>query len=133
MGPLLHPTRPTPVLLHHCNASHLWTPLPAAQLQVPRPEEAPGGAGHHLGANPHPQGAGGHEELANNSNFNSNASLPYQVQQPQRSSPPSRSGGVSRAVPIQLASPNLILSAGKQQPPAKDELFPRKKKSEFTM
>ena len=74
------------------------------------------------------------EELPNNFNFNRNASMPYQVQQPQRSSPPSMSsGGVSRSVPIQLASPNLILSAGKQQPPAKDELFPRKKKSEFTM
>ena len=73
------------------------------------------------------------EELPNNFNFNRNASMPYQVQQPQRSSPPSMSsGGVSRSVPIQLASPNLILSAGKQQP-AKDELFPRKKKSEFTM
>merc|ERR1719361_2375894 len=35
------------------------------------------------------------EELANNSNFNRDASLPYQVQQPQRSSPPSRSGGVA--------------------------------------
>ena len=74
------------------------------------------------------------EELGNSSNFNRNAGLPYQVQQPQRSSPPSMSsGGVSRSVPIQLASPNLIMSAGKQQPPAKDELFPRKKKSEFTM
>merc|ERR1712038_471610 len=64
------------------------------------------------------------------SNFNRNASLPYQVQQPERSL---SSGGVSRTVPIQLASPNLIMSASKQQPPAKDELFPRKKKSEFTM
>ena len=75
------------------------------------------------------------EELPNNSNFNRNASLPsYQVEQPQqRSSPPSsRRGGVSRTVPIQLASPNLIMSANKTQD-AKDQLFPRKKKSEFTM
>merc|ERR1711936_670731 len=76
------------------------------------------------------------EESANNFNFNRSASQPYHVQQPQRSSPSGTGGGVSRAVPIQLlASPNLILSAaGKQQQlPAKDELFPRKKKSEFTM
>merc|ERR1712172_140596 len=81
------------------------------------------------------------EESANNfNNFNRNTSLPsYQGQhQPQRSSPSSSGAGVSRAVPIQLlASPNLILSAAgkqrQQQPPAKDELFPRKKKSEFTM
>ena len=77
------------------------------------------------------------EESANNFNFNRNASLPsYHVQQPQRSSPSGTGAGVSRAVPIQLlASPNLILSAAgkQQQPPAKDELFPRKKKSEFTM
>ena len=74
------------------------------------------------------------EELSNNSNFNRNASLPsYQVQQPQqRSSPQSSRSGVSRTVPIQLASPNLIMSAGKTQD-AKDQLFPRKKKSEFTM
>merc|ERR1712192_221758 len=102
--------------------------------------EAGGGAYDHLGAHPHPQGAGVTEESANNfNNFNRNTSLPsYQVQhQPQRSSPSSTGAGVSRAVPIQLlASPNLILNAAagkQQQPPAKDELFPRKKKSEFTM
>ena len=89
------------------NASTTWVPIPIHKVQEVT------------------------EELPNN--FTRNASMPYQVQQPQRSSPPSSSSGVSRAVPIQLASPNLILSAGKQQPPAKDELFPRKKKSEFTI
>merc|ERR1712018_851004 len=41
-------------------ASHLWTTQPASQLQVPRSEKAAeqGGADHHLGADPHPQGAG---------------------------------------------------------------------------
>merc|ERR1712004_801856 len=54
----------------------------------------------------------------------------YHVQQPQQRSTP----GQSRSLPIQLASPNLIIKAGKQKDlPTKDELFPRKKKSEFTI
>merc|ERR1711990_568098 len=134
MGPLLQQTRPTPVLteslsnaMPHICGPHsqlpncryhdqrrqqqqqepttTWVPIPIHKVQEVTEESA-------------------------GSNFNRNASLPYQVQQPERSSSTS---GVSRTVPIQLASPNLIMSASKQQPPAKDELFPRKKKSGFTM
>merc|ERR1712116_37258 len=68
------------------------------------------------------------EERKVDNNYNRNVN--YHVQQPQQRSTP----GQSRSVPIQLASPNLIIKAGKQKDlPAKDELFPRKKKSEFTI
>ena len=58
----LSSTRPSSSQQRH--ASHLWTPLPTAELQVPRPEKTAGGADHHLGADPHPQGAGGHRGVA---------------------------------------------------------------------
>merc|ERR1712203_582057 len=75
------------------------------------------------------------ESEANNFNSKLDGNLPYHVQQPRGGnlSSPSSSGGVSRSVPIQLASPNLIMRAGKQQTAVKDQLFPRKKKSEFTV
>merc|ERR1712107_261675 len=46
-------TRPSSSQQHEY-AAHLWTTQPAAQLQVPRSEKAaaPGGADHHLGADP---------------------------------------------------------------------------------
>jgi len=50
--------------VRHGVAAKNWVPIPTAQLQVPRPEKTAGGADHHLGADPHPQGAGGHRGVA---------------------------------------------------------------------
>ena len=88
------------------NANTTWVPIPIHKVQEVTESEV--------------------RKVDNNYNRNAN----YHVQQPQLRSTP----GQSRSVPIQLASPHLIIKAGKQQtPPAKDELFPRKKKSEFTI
>ena len=88
------------------NANTTWVPIPIHKVQEVTESEV--------------------RKVDNNYNRNAN----YHVQQPQQRSTP----GQSRSVPIQLASPNLIIKAGKQKDlPAKDELFPRKKKSEFTI
>merc|ERR1712209_244039 len=115
------------------DASHLWTSQPTAPLQVqPRAEEERAAANANTTWVPIPihkvQEVTESEVRKVDNNYNRNAN--YHVQQPQLRSTP----GQSRSVPIQLASPHLIIKAGKQQtPPAKDELFPRKKKSEFTI